>query len=69
MSISRIAGFALLAVGLILLWFAYQASTAPLEEVSSALTGRFTSETMAYLIIGAAATIGGVFLAFFGARR
>jgi hypothetical protein len=53
----------------ILLDFAYHASNAPLDQLSNKLTGRFTAETMRYLIIGAAAAIGGVLLFLFLKRR
>jgi Protein of unknown function (DUF3185) len=50
----------------ILLGFAYHASNAPLNQLSNTLTGRFTHETMRYLVLGA--EVGGVLLFLFGKR-
>jgi LPXTG-motif cell wall-anchored protein len=65
----QILGGVVLVVGVILLGFAYHASNAPLDQLSNTLTGRFTHETMWYLVLGAAAATGGVLLFFFGKRR
>jgi hypothetical protein len=48
------------------LGFAYHASNAPLDQLSNALTGRFTDQTMWYFVLGAAAALGGALLALFG---
>lgn len=69
MSGNRILGFVVLAVGVVLVGFGLNASNAPVEQVSSTLTGRFTDSTMWYFILGAAAIVGGGLLAMFGARR
>ena len=50
----------LLAVGLILLFFAYQSSQSMGDQVTEAVTGRFTDSTTWYLILGAAAAVGGI---------
>jgi uncharacterized membrane protein len=56
-------GIALLVVGVILLYFGYNASESPTGEITEALTGRFDDETMFYFIGGAVAVvIGGVML-------
>jgi LPXTG-motif cell wall-anchored protein len=39
-----------------------------MEQVSNAITGRFTDQTMWYLILGIAAAVGGVLLFAFGRR-
>jgi drug/metabolite transporter (DMT)-like permease len=65
----QIVGIVILVVGAILLGFAYHASNAPLDRLSNTLTGRFTDETMRYLILGAAAAMAGVLLFLFGKRR
>jgi drug/metabolite transporter (DMT)-like permease len=65
----QILGIVVLVVGVILLGFAYHASNAPLDQLSNKLTGRFTDETMKYLVLGAAAATGGVLLFLFGKRR
>ena len=64
----QIAGVALLAVGVVLLGFAYHASNAPADQLADALTGRFTDRTMLYLGLGVAAAVGGGLLAVFGRR-
>jgi drug/metabolite transporter (DMT)-like permease len=64
----QIAGAALFAVGAILLWFAYESSNAPLDQVTTALTGRRTDQTMWYLILGIVAAVGGGCMAVFGRR-
>lgn len=58
-------GVILLVVGLILLYFGWQSSQSLGDQVSEAFTGRFTSETMWFLIGGAAAIAAGAFMAFF----
>lgn len=68
MSTSRIAGIVALAIGVALLIFAYQASNTAVEELSNTLTGRYTDQTMWYLILGIAATAGGGALLIFGRR-
>lgn len=68
MQVNRIFGAALLAIGVVLLVFAYRASSAPLDQVSNALTGRFTDQTMWYLLLGVAGVIGGGLLFLRGAR-
>jgi LPXTG-motif cell wall-anchored protein len=69
MRMTQILGIVALVIGLVLLGFAYHASNAPLDQVSDALTGRFTDQTMWYLILGIVAAVGGVLLVAFGRRR
>ncbi len=64
----QIAGTAVFAVGAVLLYFAYSASQAPLDQISTALTGEHTDRTMLYLILGTIAAVGGGFMALFGRR-
>ena len=66
MRMTQILGAVALVIGLVLLGFAYQASNAPIEQVSDALTGRYTNQTMWYLVLGIAAAVGGVLLVVFG---
>lgn len=68
MKLIQIVGLAALAVGAVLLGFAYHASNAPADQVADALTGRFTDRTMLYLWLGVAAAVGGGLLAVFGRR-
>ena len=65
----QMLGIVIFVVGAILLGFAYHASNAPLDQLSNTLTGRFTHETMWYLVFGAAAAVGGVLLFLFGKRK
>jgi LPXTG-motif cell wall-anchored protein len=65
----QMLGVVVFVVGVILLGFAYHASNAPLDQLSNTLTGRFTDQTMWYLVLGAAAAVGGVLLFLFGKRR
>ena len=69
MRMTQILGVVALVIGLVLLGFAYHASNAPMEQVSEAITGRYTNQTMWYLILGIAATVGGVLLVAFGRRK
>jgi LPXTG-motif cell wall-anchored protein len=69
MSMTQILGAVALVIGLVLLGFAYNAANAPMEQVSEVLTGRYSSQTMWYLILGMAAAVGGVLLIAFGRRR
>jgi drug/metabolite transporter (DMT)-like permease len=66
MRMTQILGVVALVIGLVLLGFAYHASNAPMEQVSEAITGRYTNQTMWYLILGIAAAVGGVLLVAFG---
>jgi len=55
-------GLVLVVVGGILLYFGYQAANSPVEEISQTLTGRYSRETMIYLIGGAASGVLGLIL-------
>jgi drug/metabolite transporter (DMT)-like permease len=65
----RIIGLVLLVVGVMLLVFGYNASQSVGEQIVEGFTGRFTNQTMAYLIGGIAAIVGGAALALWGGRR
>jgi len=62
MNSNQIIGIVLLVVGAILLYFGYQASQSMSEQVVESFTGRFTDSTTWYLILGAAAAVGGLLL-------
>jgi drug/metabolite transporter (DMT)-like permease len=68
MRITQILGAVALVIGLVLIGVAYHASNAPMDQVSNAITGRFTDQTMWYLILGIVAAVGGVLLVAFGRR-
>lgn len=65
MARDRILALVLLVVGLILLFFAYQSSQSLGDQVSEAVTGRFTDSTTWFLILGAASTVAGIGLLMF----
>lgn len=65
----RILGVVLVVIGVILLYFGLQATDAPIEQARETVTGEYSDRTMLYLILGAAAGVGGLFLLLFGARR
>lgn len=66
MTQTTIIGLIVLAVGTLLLFFAWRASNAPVEQVSEALTGRFTGNTMWYLVGGVIGVVAGGALLFRG---
>lgn len=63
---NRILAIVLIVVGLILLFFAYQSSQSLGDQVTEAVTGRFTDSTTWFLILGAASAVAGVGLLLFG---
>lgn len=69
MEMNRILGAIVFAIGVVLLILAYNATNAPLEELSNTLTGRYSDRTMWYLVLGIAAAVGGGMLATFGNRK
>src|SRR5688572_16720098 len=68
MRTSQILGVVALVLGAVLLFFGYQSSNAPLDQVSNAVTGRFTDQTMWYLIGGIGIVLFGGLLTVFGRR-
>ncbi len=64
MGTNKLIGIVLLVVGLILLYFGWQASQSFTGQVHETLTGRYGNETMWYFIGGAVAVVAGGFLAF-----
>lgn len=60
MSQKKIIGIVLLVAGAIALYFGFNAANAPAEEISEALTGQYSDQTMIYLIGGAVAAVLGV---------
>ena len=69
MTANRILGLVIVAAGIVLLIFGINATHAPLERVSDAVTGRYTNQTMWYIIGGVIAVVGGGLLAIAGRRR
>lgn len=60
MNQKKIIGIVLLVIGAIALYFGFNATNAPMEEVTEAFTGRYSDQTMLYLIVGAVAGIAGL---------
>lgn len=69
MPVTRILGIVLFVIGIALLGYAYHLSTAPVEQISETLTGRYSSGTVWTFILGLVAVIGGGLLALFGVRK
>lgn len=69
MTISRILGLAAVALGLLLMKFAYDATQAPVEEITNKLTGNYSDQTMWYFAAGLVAIVAGILVTIFGARR
>lgn len=62
MSNSKLIGIVLLALGAVLLYFGFNSTNSAVEEIGEAITGRYSDETMMYLIGGGVAAVAGLFL-------
>lgn len=62
MSPKKLSGIVLLVLGVVLLLVGFNATEAPVEEVTEAFTGRYSDATMLYLIGGAVAALVGLVL-------
>ncbi len=60
---NKVIGIVLLVIGLILLYFGWQSSQSVGDQLTETFTGRFTDSTMWFLVIGAAAAVGGILIA------
>ena len=69
MTQTNILGLVALVVGAVLLFFAWRASQAPMDQMSEALTGRYTGNTMWYLLGGIVAVVAGIGLLYRGFAR
>ncbi len=69
MDMKRIIGIVVLTVGAVLIGFAYHATNAPIEQMSDAVTGRYSNRTTWLFALGIAAVVGGGLLAQFGSRK
>jgi hypothetical protein len=65
---TQFIGIIVLAVGAVLLYFGYNASQAPIDQISNTLTGRYTDNTMWYVIGGVAMVATGIAVTLFGRR-
>lgn len=69
MGTKRITGLVLLVLGAVLLYFGWQATDAPAEQLREGLTGDYSDRTMEYLIGGAVVAAAGLGLLLFGGKR
>jgi hypothetical protein len=69
MTQTNIIGLVVLALGAVLLFFAWRASQAPMDQMSEALTGRYTGNTMWYLLGGVVGVVAGAGLLWRGYAR
>jgi len=60
MNNQKILGFVLIAIGLTLLVFGYNASQSVGETVVEGVTGSYTNQTLVFIIGGIASLVGGV---------
>lgn len=73
MNRTQIFGIAVLAGGVGLVGLAWHVSSGTFEQApgaasSVALIGQYANNTMWYLLLGAAAVVGGTLLSFFGGK-
>jgi hypothetical protein len=68
MNTRTIIAIAIAAVGVVLLMIGFNASDAPVDQITKTFTGNYTDATMRYFIVGTAAVVGGGLLAVFGKR-
>ena len=60
MTTNRIIALVLIVLGIVLIYMGYQSSQGLDDQLSEAVTGNFTDETMFYWLGGAIAVIAGV---------
>lgn len=65
---TKLLGLALLVVGAILLYFGFNATESVGERVVEGVTGKYTDQTMWYLLGGGAAGVIGLGLLLFGKK-
>ncbi|MEX1198514.1 MAG: DUF3185 family protein [Pseudohongiellaceae bacterium] len=62
MATNQLVGIVLVVLGLVLLYFGWQASQSMADQVTESFTGRFTDGTMWYIIGGAVSLAAGAFV-------
>ncbi len=65
----RVLGVVVLIVGLVILGFGLSSTQAVTEQVIEGVSGRYTANTMWYIIGGVAMTLGGIAIAIFGDNK
>lgn len=68
MSGIRVIGVVVAVIGVVILLFGLNASHSLVDRASETFLGRYTHETMAYIIVGVAALVGGALAALIGRR-
>lgn len=68
MTTNKIIGIALLILGVVLLYLGYQSSQGLDDQISEAITGEYTDNTMMYWIAGAICLVVGAVLSLTGRR-
>ncbi|WP_191084143.1 DUF3185 family protein [Roseococcus microcysteis] len=68
MRASFLLGAGLAVLGVVLFIIGLNATQAPMEQVVETFTGRYTDQTMWYMIAGGVVFLGGCVLALRGAR-
>jgi drug/metabolite transporter (DMT)-like permease len=68
MSGYRFIGIIVAIVGAVLLYFGVNGSHSLVDQASQTLTGRFTQQTMVYIVLGIVALVGGALTALVGRR-
>jgi hypothetical protein len=63
MNNKKLTGYVLLAVGIVLLYFGWQSSQSVGDQVTEAMTGQFTDNTMWFIIGGIVSAVAGAVLA------
>lgn len=59
---TKLLGIVLLVAGVIMLYFGWQSSESIGDQLAESFTGRFTDETMFFIIGGAIALAAGLYL-------
>ena len=62
MSTNKILGIAMLVLGGVLIYFGINATDAPVEKLTESVTGKYSDETMYYLIGGGISAVVGLVL-------
>jgi hypothetical protein len=62
MDAKRLAGIAVLVVGILLIFLGYQSSQGWDDQISEAVTGEYTDSTMWYWIVGSVSAVIGLVL-------
>jgi drug/metabolite transporter (DMT)-like permease len=68
MSGIRVLGIVLAVIGAVILVFGLNASHSLVDQASQTFIGRYTQGTMAYIVVGLAALVGGALMALVGRR-